>query len=293
MEGGKTIRQLKKEAMNLKIKGYYNMRKAELVEAISKRKMELAKTAQELKSMKIHQLRSFAKRLGLKLSRGNTKNDLINMISEVLSTWKNGKKETKRVVNISSVNSTPSQVIHKEAKGIFSQADLPKSYNKDKLVGLEVNPAWVYFYWDFSKKTEELLKKHAPLILRVYDVTYVNFNGANAHRTFELELDVNERKYYVNVPSPDANYIAELGYKEGERFIALIRSNLISTPPASPKISQMEVWMNLKTRQKFSEISVSKEMIHVEKLIGASSFSPSKVVSGGGSFIWMRVGGQE
>jgi hypothetical protein len=285
MDGGKTIRQLKKEAMLLKIKGYYNMRKSELVEAISKRKMELAKMSQELKSMKFSQLRSFAKKLGLKMSRRTTKNDLIAMISDVFSTWKSGEKNSEKPVSISSTTSNSS--IFKGERKVVSNVTLPKTYGKDKLVGLEVNPTWVHFYWDFSEKTERILKAHTPMVLRVYDVTYINFNGANAHRTFELELDFNVRKYYVKVPMPAADYIAELGYKDGERFVPLLRSNLISTPPSSPKISQMEIWMDLKTHQKFSEISSSKEISHVEKLIGVSSLPTSNRASGGGSFIWM------
>ncbi len=282
MDGGKTIRQLKKEAMVLKIKGYYNMRKSELVEAISKRKMELAKMSHELKNMKIHQLRTFAKKLGLKMSRKTTKIDLVKMISEVFSNWKEGEDENKKPIGVTSTF-TPS----KFEKKFTSTTTLPSSYNTDKLVGLEVNPNWIHFYWDFKEETKKVLKAHSPVVLRIYDVTYINFNGANANRTFELELDPEIRKYYVQVPNAAADYIAELGYKEGERFVPILRSNLVSTPPSSPRISQMEIWMDLKTQQRFSEISVLKGISHVEKLVGVSSMPPSNKASGGGSFIWM------
>ncbi len=283
MDGGKTIRQLKKEAMILKIKGYYNMRKSELVEAISKRKMELAQMSHELENMKIYRLRTLAKKLGLKISRRATKSDLVRMISQVFSSWKSENDNDEKPLGITSTFA--SGEIRKKA--VTTEVSLPVSYGKDKLVGLEVNPNWIHFYWDFYDETERLLESHSPMILRVYDVTYIKFNGANANRTFELELETNVRKYYVQVPNPAADYIAELGYKEGERFVPILRSNLVSTPPSSPRISQMEIWMDLKTHRRFSEISVSKEMSRVEKLIGVSSMAPSQQASGGGSFIWL------
>ncbi len=283
MEGGKTIRQLKKEAMALKIKGYYNMRKSELVRAISERKMELAKAARDLESMKIHQLRTFAKKLNLKLKRSYTKRDIVNLISQTLDVWASSVEEKRKPVGFSS-RVQKEESVREEVK---EEKELPKTYGEDKLVGLEVNPNWIHFYWDFSVRTLHLLTSHPPMVLRVYDVTYVNFNGVNAHRTFELELDPSIRKYYVNVPNAGADYVAEIGYKEGERFVPILRSNLISTPPSSPRVSQMEVWMDLRTGQKFIEISAVARR-RVEKIKGVSSLSIPRVTSGGGSFIWTK-----
>lgn len=285
MDGGKTIRQLKKEAMQLKIKGYYNMRKTELGEAISKRKMELAKMIRDINNMKISQLRSFAKKVGLKMSRRATKADLVEAISNMFSSWKEKEEvEKKAPSQITSSFSAPSN----ENKEIKSEIQLPKTYKKDKLVGLEVNQSWIHFYWDFSEKTKKILKAHSPLILRVYDVTYIEFNGTNAHRTFEMGIGMSTQKYYVQVPQPNADYIAEIGYKEGNKFVPLLRSNLVTTPPSSPKLAQMELWMDLRTYQRFSEMSSRKTVTRIERLVGISSISPSlSRVSGGGSFFWL------
>ncbi len=283
MNGKKTIRQLKKEAMLLKIKGYYNMRKVELGEAISKRKMELAKMKRDIDNMRIGQLRLFAKKIGLRMSRRATRADLIESISKIFSSWR-GEDEKRKIVHATSSFST--SLIEK--KEIKSEIQLPKTYKKDKLVGLEVNPTWIYFYWDFSEKTKKILELHSPLVLRVYDVTYIEFDGTNAHRTFELEMAMSTRKYYVQVPHPNANYISEIGYKEGNKFVPLLRSNLVTTPPSSPKLAQMELWMDLRTHQRFSEISSGKTFVRVERLVGISSI-PSSLsnISGGGSFFWL------
>ena len=259
------------------------MRKTELGEAISKRKMELAKMTRDINNMKISQLRSFAKKVGLKMSRHTTKANLVEAISNMFSSWKEEVKE-KAPSQITSSFSAPSN----ENKEIKSEIQLPKTYKKDKLVGLEVNPSWIHFYWDFSEKTEEILKTHSPLVFRVYDVTDIEFNGTNAHRTFEMEIGMSTRKYYVQVPQPNADYIAEIGYKEGNRFVPLLRSNLVTTPPSSPKLAQMELWMDLRTYQRFSEMSSRKTVTRIERLVGISSIPLSlSRISGGGSFFWL------
>ncbi len=287
LDGGKTIRQLKKEAMHLKIKGYYNMRKKELVEAISKRKTELAKMAHDIGNMKMSQLRSFAKEIGLRITRRTTKSELIEKISNMFSTWEHDEKSTKQRESKKPSAATSSLTKIPERKVVKTEVDLPKTYKKDKLVGLEVNTNWLHFYWDLSEKTRRILSVRSPIVLRVYDVTYIDFNGTNAHRTFEMELNPNISKYYVFVPQPNADYLAEIGYKDGNKFVPLLRSNLVTTPPSSPRLAQMELWMDLRTRQKFSEISSGKFVTRVEKLAGVSSMPTINLISGGGSFFWL------
>jgi len=285
---GKTIRQLKKEAMHLKIKGYYNMRKAELVKAIFDRKVELMRKADGIENMKMNQLRSFAKEIGLKVARKTTKFKLLEKISNIFSAWEYSEENTKQKKDRKSISATSSLNKISERKVVKTEIELPKTYKKDKLVGLAVNPNWLHFYWDFSERTKEIFKESLPVFLRVYDVTYIDFNGTNAHRTFEIELNPNTSKYYVFVPQPNADYLAEIGYKDGNEFVSLIRSNLVTTPSSSPNFAQMELWMDLRTRQKFSEISSKKFVTRIENLIGASSMPTSiDVISGGHSFFWL------
>lgn len=282
MNGEKTIRQLKKEAMRLKIKGYYNMRKSELVEAISKRKTEIAKTIRELDKMTLDELRSFAMELGMKLSGRTTKAMLSKKIRSAFPS-----PETQETVSVrSGATSGRTSIKREDVEETHKiSPNLPKTYSKDTMTGLAVNPNWVYFYWDFSPATLAILKDNAPIVMRVHDVTYIQFNGTNSNRTFEMDLDPETKKYYTFVPQPSADYIAEIGYKQGSRFVPLLRSNLVSTPPSSPRIAQMELWMDLKNCRKFSEASTHKPMPKIEKMIGFSSLPSSESnLSGGGSF---------
>ncbi len=279
----KTIRQLKKEAMALKIKGYYNMTKSELAEVVSRKKTELSRKIRQLESMEIEELRKVAKEMNLKIPWRSTRTTFIKKIRETIEALKIGNYEPEERPNYSSAKAQKIQT-EIEEKTSEVKYTLPPSYFKDQLVGLDVNPHWIHFYWDFSTRTDQHLKAHYPLILRVYDVTYIEFNGANAQRTFEMEIDEKTRKYYVFVPQPGADYIAEIGYKEGNKFIPVIRSNLVSTPPSSPRIAQMELWMDLKANRKFTEVSSSRRIVKIERLIGATFMPTSGVRSGGGSF---------
>ncbi len=290
MKEEKTIRQLKKEAMLLKIKGYYNMTKSELAEVISRRRMELSKKIRELDKMELDELRKLSREFDLKIPWKSTRNTFIKKVREFLENLKlSGEAEEQRSEspnlsrqNVSSFETEVSQSIEKPSQKI---SPLPSTYFKDKFFGFEVNPNWIFFYWDFSNKTLDLIKNHLTLTLRVYDVTYIEFNGTNAHRTFEMEIDKNTRKYYIFVPQSGADYIAEIGYKENNRFMPLLRSNLVSTPPSSAKIAQMELWMDLKTRRKFTEMSPSRRVLRIEKLTGLSSMPTSQFKSGGAFFV--------
>jgi len=113
---------------------------------------------------------------------------------------------------------------------------LPSGYNDNRLVLLARDPHWLYAYWDFS--TEEISAvltrlgaQEARPILRVFDVTYLDFDGANAWNHLDIELTPFATSWYIPVPRPDAAYCAEVGYQSPDgHFAALGRSNIVSTP---------------------------------------------------------------
>jgi hypothetical protein len=98
------------------------------------------------------------------------------------------------------------------------------------------DPHWLYAYWDFS--TEEISAVLTRLgaqevrpILRVFDVTYLDFDGSNAWNHLDIELTPFATSWYIPVSRPDATYCAEVGYQSLDgRFAALGRSNVVSTP---------------------------------------------------------------
>jgi len=115
----------------------------------------------------------------------------------------------------------------------------PSGYGDNKIVLLVRDPWWMYTYWEILKdKEDEVSRKisdsgdeREKSILRVYDVTGVNFNGHNANSYFDIELKGLVSNWYINVSSPDRSWVVDIGVltKKGN-FHLLARSNVVHTP---------------------------------------------------------------
>ncbi len=257
----KSVEELKEMAKKVKIKGYYKMRKSELIEALSderfnsvdedSRKLILSEIE---KNPKIFELRNIAKRLGITFQRNARKDELKERILRLLA---RPGLEVKRF-GISS-GPAPEKSVPVSSS---SSAELPASYFRDTLQGLPVNPSWLSFYWDFSKQMSALIDRltrdNKPTVLRVYDVTFLIFNGSNAHRVWEYPINGKEKKHYVQVTSPAASYLAEIGYyNDAGVFVPLLRSNLVNTPAGSLSNRQEEKWIDLRKHLRFTQTHTS------------------------------------
>ena len=117
--------------------------------------------------------------------------------------------------------------------------DFPPGYGDNKIVILVRDPWWIFAYWEIRHdKEEDILKdiknagdNPAKYILRVYDVTDINFNGKNAHSHFDIDLKNLANNWYINVGSPDRSWIVDIGIAtKGSGFYPLARSNMVHTP---------------------------------------------------------------
>jgi glycosyltransferase involved in cell wall biosynthesis len=85
---------------------------------------------------------------------------------------------------------------------------------------LMVHPRRVCVYWHVAEKTLKTLRKknnpvlnNAQMVIRVYDVTDLIFDGLNAHMFFDLEVGNSEGIYYFDNDRPARNYVAEAGLR--------------------------------------------------------------------------------
>ncbi len=129
--------------------------------------------------------------------------------------------------------------------------DLPVSYDEDRIALLVRDPYWVHVYWDITRETlakaQEALGerwREAKSILRVHDVTGVEFDGTNANSYFDIEIAGGAGNWYINVQVPNRAYCVEIGLLSvtGE-FIVLARSNVAATPRDVPSDITDEEWM--------------------------------------------------
>lgn len=129
--------------------------------------------------------------------------------------------------------------------------ELPSCYGEDKIVLQVRDPWWLYAYWEVTLTTWDNLKRQlgerfnsAKLILRVYDISHIIFNGKNAHCFFDIEVNHQANNWYIDTAGPGRSWCVDIGLRlaTGE-FIMIARSNSVSTPLDGPSWITDEEWM--------------------------------------------------
>ena len=129
--------------------------------------------------------------------------------------------------------------------------ELPSSYDQDKIVLQVRDPRWLHTYWELRGQTIQELKNklgddfyRAKKVLRVYDVTNVIFDGSNANRFFDIQINDFANSWYVDTAGPGRAWCLDLGLMLPDgRFITILRSNVVQTPLDGPSWVTDEEWM--------------------------------------------------
>jgi len=132
--------------------------------------------------------------------------------------------------------------------------ELPLLPSKTQCVLMARDPNFIYAYWNYSQADLDQVRNklrfesdESQLVLRIYDITLVNFNGKNANHTWDLDVGFTAKNWYVHVWQDNAAYCSELGLRSHEnRFIPLVRSNTVCTPPKSTSKRDDLVWQDIK-----------------------------------------------
>ena len=195
---------------------------------------------------------------------------------------------------------------------------LPKHYGKTKIVLMVIDPFWLHAYWHITHSKIEELKNSlgeenfnsSRFVIRVYDITDIDFSGDNAHSYFDQNIGNNARNWYINVGTPDRNFIVDLGLitQSGE-FILIARSNVVRSPSATISSQVDEEWMSIdedfeKTYLLSGGDQIGKSSFEIKEIIAKrfqeelsshifSSFSSGKPLqekSEEKSTFWLKVG---
>ena len=131
------------------------------------------------------------------------------------------------------------------------QFQLPGSYGDHKIVLLVRDPWWIFAYWEIDPQQEravrmQLRPEEVPgmeSVLRVYNVTGVAYPDGPANSFFDISLSGLAANWYIHTNAPNASFIVELGLKTPQgRFLMLVRSNRVNTPPDGPADVIDEQW---------------------------------------------------
>lgn len=134
--------------------------------------------------------------------------------------------------------------------------DLPVGYGETKVVIMVRDPEWIFAYWEINDKIRikhDLLRgRHdKTLALRIFDVTGVKFNGANANRFYDVIINDYAVSWYLRMPEVNRIWCVDLGYYDTQsgNFTTLARSNTVKTPPGAVSLKDDEEWMQIKEGQ--------------------------------------------
>lgn len=132
---------------------------------------------------------------------------------------------------------------------------LPRSYGDTKIAILPRDPFWFFAYWEVSPATIEDTRSTvgsanfsaSRWVLRVYDVTDIQFDGTNAHRFFDIAVSGSDT-WYVNAGEANRTWCVDLGLITPDgRFIGIARSNVVRMPRQGVSSVTDEHWAILQT----------------------------------------------
>lgn len=115
--------------------------------------------------------------------------------------------------------------------------ETPDFYEKDLLHAMVRDAHSLFVYWEISHRKKWLISQHfqcdwneMPRILRIYDVTNIDFHGRNAHSYFDLNTPRERTNSYIYDIQSNTAYIVDYGtYSIENQFIPLLRSNTVLT----------------------------------------------------------------
>lgn len=137
---------------------------------------------------------------------------------------------------------------------IVDDCDLPARYGTTNVALMVKDPFWLYAYWEIAPDSLESLKNKlskedaemAKIVLRIYDVTLIDFNGSNANKYFDIDVNSRENNWYINIWLDNVSYVGEIGLRtEAGKFIPLARSNYVHAPRISHSPRSEQIWMKV------------------------------------------------
>ena len=134
-----------------------------------------------------------------------------------------------------------------KAKPAKEEFVFPHAYGDNKIVLLVRDPHWIHAYWEITeskyKEIGNILGKdldRSKQVLRVYNTSTLPW------KSFDIYTVYGGRNWYINVPEANCTYVVDIGFLgPGQRFIAMARSNAVTTPRDGMSDIIDEEWMTI------------------------------------------------
>ncbi|MGE3805009.1 MAG: DUF4912 domain-containing protein [Gemmataceae bacterium] len=135
--------------------------------------------------------------------------------------------------------------------------DLPAGYGKDRIVVMVRDPYWLHAYWELTRnaiqRAEAALGQEwhgAKPILRILDVSGRDVSTAAESIVRDIYIHGGCNNWYIDVADPPRSFRVDIGYLSPRgRFYVLARSNVVSTPRAGVSDIIDENWADIDTKK--------------------------------------------
>ena len=129
-----------------------------------------------------------------------------------------------------------------------SSDQLSVEYGEDHITLMVRDPSMTYAYWEVTTGRLEREKAwfgmNAELVIRIYDITGVRFDGRNAIGYFDQAMADLIGSWYFETGRPGHSFCADIGLRSPDgRFLTLARSNFITMPRDGVSDVIDEEWM--------------------------------------------------
>jgi hypothetical protein len=110
------------------------------------------------------------------------------------------------------------------------------SSSETKVVFLPRDPEWAYVFWEISDADRANAQNEGAirLCLRLADVTNTNNGEANPGTLQEVVVDSHSTEWYLPIPLGGRDYMVELGYRIGHKWMSLAHSSSAKVPSLHP-----------------------------------------------------------
>lgn len=149
------------------------------------------------------------------------------------------------------------QELKRLSRPTINEYELPTYGTTSRITLIVKDPFWLYAYWEIADSSIEDVKRQLAgtldgtrFVIRMYDVTYKDFNGFNANHWFDIEVGRYSSNWYISLWNDNASYCGEIGIVHvSGRFFPMARSNFVHTPRSSSSNRFEEIWMDLSQEQ--------------------------------------------
>ncbi|MBD3316907.1 MAG: DUF4912 domain-containing protein [Chitinivibrionales bacterium] len=140
----------------------------------------------------------------------------------------------------------------------FFRADIPQQYGETYLIAIPRDPEWIYTYWEVNEETLAHIKRRtgersfstAKRVLRLLDVTDVDYDGSNAWNHTDIEITPFADSWYIKVPQAGRCYVVEHGLlTAGGDWVIIKRSKSVEIPRDGVSEEIDDEWSTLETEE--------------------------------------------